>query len=257
MGHERVGTLPRTKQWRELVAQMAEHSAEEPKAEKVARKTLELAQEKLGQIASDQAFAAAFRFLVLFSVSTQAQKDESLARLIQFAGINNENGPLVVGASLKRWVASEAAAGSEYLELATRSATKALAEWFDANNSKQNELFPANNENVKIWRPLAHGGAFSDLSRLFFKEVVRTYLHYLLDRESSGVLKSLRDVSSLNEGLDRYAYETTKIAQSFSAGWYNKYAIGRAPTASDVGDFVRFAIHKLRDELLREERAKS
>ena len=81
MGHERVGTLPRTKQWRDLVAQMAEHSAEEPKADEVARKTLGLAQEKLGQIASDQAFAAAFRFLVLFSVSTQAPKDQSLTRL--------------------------------------------------------------------------------------------------------------------------------------------------------------------------------
>jgi hypothetical protein len=236
---------------------MAEHSAEKPRADEVARKTLSLAQEKLGLIASDQAFTAAFRFLVLFSASTQAPRDESIERAIQYMGTNSEDTPLAVGAALKKWIATEAAAGSEYLLLASRSATRALVEWFDANNIRQQELFPSKNENTQVWRPLSNGAAFSDLSRLFFKEVVRTYLHYLLDRESSGVLRSIEDVSSLHEGLDRYAYETTKIAQSFSAGWYNKYAIGRAPTSAEVGDFVGYAIHKLRDELLREERAKA
>jgi hypothetical protein len=256
MGHERIGNLPRTKQWRELVAQIAEHSSEKPQANDIAKRTLSMAQEKLGLIGSDQAFAAAFRFLVLFSAGTQAQIDESTKRILEYMGTATADTPLAVGTALKKWISTETAAGTEYLELATRSAATALVEWFDANTTRQEELFPDEKPNARVWRSLSTGAAFSDLARLFFKEVVRTSLHYLLDRESSGVLRSIHDVASLNDGLDRYAFETTKITQSYSAGWYNKYAIRRSPNAAEVNEFVRYAIHKLRDELLRETKAK-
>lgn len=255
MGHERIGSLPRSRQWRELVAEIAEYSHEAPKADEIAKRTLSLAQEKLGLIGSDQALAAAFRFLVLFSAGTQAQIDESTKRVLDYMGATTTDAPLAVGTALKKWISTEAAAGAEYLELATRSAATALAEWFDAHDVGQQEIFPSDKPNAKVWQSLSTGAAFSELARLFFKEVVRSSLHYLLDRESSGVLRSIDDAASLNDGLDRYAFETSKITQSFSAGWYNKYAVKRSPSASEVNGFVRHSVHKLRDELLRETKA--
>jgi hypothetical protein len=252
MGHERIGSLPRSKQWRDIVAEIAEHSREKPKANEIAKKTLSLAREKLGLVGSDQALAAAFRFLVLFSASTQAEVDESTKRLLDYMGTATTDAPLAVGTALKRWISTEAVAGSEHVELATRSAATALAEWFDAHDTGQQDLFPSGKPNTNVWQSLSTGAAFSELARLFFKEVVRTSLHYLLDRESSGVLRSIDDATSLSDGLDRYAFETAKITQSFSAGWYNKHAVRRSPTVAEIDGFVRYSVHKLRDELLRE-----
>ena len=52
--------------------------------------------------------------------------------------------------------------------------------------------------------------------------------------------------------VSRHAFETTKIAQSFAAGWYNRHAKTRAPSEDEISGFLAIAFGKLREDLRRE-----
>jgi len=64
MGHERVGTLPKSREWRQLVGQLglAAHSSDVLQA--VADKTLEQVRDRFAGIQRDPGVQAAFGFLV-------------------------------------------------------------------------------------------------------------------------------------------------------------------------------------------------
>jgi hypothetical protein len=52
--------------------------------------------------------------------------------------------------------------------------------------------------------------------------------------------------------VSRYAFETSKITQSFAAGWFNKYVRGNKLSDSNIEKFLRIAFGKIQNELLRE-----
>jgi hypothetical protein len=94
---------------------------------------------------------------------------------------------------------------------------------------------------------------------VFFGKFTERYIKYFLDREASAQLPSIeardRFAVSLERHIDalaRHSFETTKITQSFAAGWYNKHARQSRPDRQAVAAFLSFAMGKLREELLRE-----
>ena len=64
MGHERVGALPHTKRWRDVVGQLAESSGSPEDVAAIANDTLENVRVQLRKIHSDDGVVAAFQFLV-------------------------------------------------------------------------------------------------------------------------------------------------------------------------------------------------
>jgi hypothetical protein len=97
---------------------------------------------------------------------------------------------------------------------------------------------------------------------VFFGKFTERYIKYFLDREASAQLPSIeareRFATSLERHIDalaRHSFETTKITQSFAAGWYNKHARQSRPNQQTVVAFLSFAMGKLREELLRESSA--
>ena len=64
MGHERVGALPHTKRWRDVVEKMAESSGSREDVAAIANATLENVRAQFRKIHSDDGVVAAFQFLV-------------------------------------------------------------------------------------------------------------------------------------------------------------------------------------------------
>ena len=96
-------------------------------------------------------------------------------------------------------------------------------------------------------------------SRLFFSKFTERYLNYFLEREASASMASVSErdrlASQLSEhidGVSKFAFETSRITQSFAAGWFNNYARDRYPSKDESRSFLNVAIGKMREELRRE-----
>ena len=54
------------------------------------------------------------------------------------------------------------------------------------------------------------------------------------------------------DGVSRHAFETSRITQSYAAGWFQKHAKEGMPSEGQIQKFLSFALHKIREELRRE-----
>ena len=52
--------------------------------------------------------------------------------------------------------------------------------------------------------------------------------------------------------ISHHAFETSKIAQSFAAGWYNNHIKNKTPSDREIQAFLSTAFGKIREELQRE-----
>jgi hypothetical protein len=110
-----------------------------------------------------------------------------------------------------------------------------------------------------VWARASTGAGFSEISRLFLARFTERYLRYFLEREASAVIKNVavreRFSAQLHESVElvsKHAFETSKISQSFAAGWFNKHARAETPSNSKLSRFLRVAFSKMREELRRE-----
>ena len=94
----------------------------------------------------------------------------------------------------------------------------------------------------------------------FFSNFTKRYLEYFLEREAAWTLKNIDERKHFKEKLETlvsevsvHAFETAKITESFSAGWYNKNVKDKIPSDRKIQGFVDYAFNKINSELLREE----
>jgi hypothetical protein len=255
MGHERVGALPRTREWRALVQQIADTAEAPETVPTVAAGTLLKVRQRFDGIPADRGFQAAFGFILgLVTHQPPAQTGEDVAPAVD---LTSDPSALRLTAQMCSWVDAHAES-LEYAELAKRAAADVIAFW-TRERSKQADLFGPAEAASRLWAGAHNAGAFSDLCRVFFGKFTERYIKYFLDREASAQLPSVearvRFAASLErhvEAIARHSFETTNIAQSFAAGWYNKHARRARPDRQAVVAFLSFAMGKLREELLRE-----
>ena len=257
MGHERVGTLPKTQRWRNVVAQIADWDESPTQVSDIARSVIQNLRSRFRHIQSDDGVKAAFEFLVALSISSRSQDphQELLALVFDIPSVPT---PLSLAKAVNKWV--ESRSGSlEYSQVARSAAIDAIAIWSEKNKPQQTRLFEFTDRSFDIWRKAGNGIGFCELARTFFAKFTERYLNYFLEREASAVLKTIgqRDefhieVQEHADQISRHAFETAKITQSFAAGWFNKHTIGGMPSEDAIEGFLSIAFGKIREELLRE-----
>src|SRR5215216_2183759 len=108
MGHDRVGTLPRTRRWAqigELLSTSAQSSGNDLPTKEIASLTIQAAKSKLRQAQADPAVNRAFQFLVLLSVASQ--KDDPRTFLSHHGvDVSQHATPLALSIALRSWLAS-------------------------------------------------------------------------------------------------------------------------------------------------------
>lgn len=252
MGHERVGRLPRTRRWVAVVETMKAASEDEAAVFDVAHSTLNNVRDRLKRIERDPGVRAAFRYLIALSHAGQDDREGPAV-----PDLSANPSPARLALSLSEFV--DAARGShEYAELAKQAAGDTIARW-SAPETTQRDLFPDQLTLEQRWRQAGNGSGFSEVAREFFARFTERYLRYFLDREASASLNTLVEreefSSQLTTSVDtvaQHAFETSKITQSFSAGWYNRYATEQVPSDRQISSFLRLAFQKIREELARE-----
>ena len=256
MGHERVGALPHSKRWRDIVAQLESSPVSQPMVAELATATLQNVRAQFRKIHTDDGVIAAFQFLLALAKtgSSHGVPEGSFAPTINFA---ESSSTLKLVAELRSWV--NAQNGSrEYADIASKASADAIALW-SAQQRIEPTLFASDLDSREIWQRADNGAGFCEVSRLFFSKFTERYLNYFLEREASGSMPNIveRDqlASSLREHIDdvsKFAFETSRITQSFAAGWFNNHAREGIPSKGESENFLSVAFGKMREELIRE-----
>lgn len=256
MGHERVGSLPRSIRWRRIVEQIHGSPQSDTIIASISGETLENVRTRLDRIQTDPGVKAAFRFLVALPIcaaSPQMAGDASLS--IDF---KDNPSALRITTFLRQWV--ETRQGSlEYAEIAQRAAADAIVKW-TRRQKVQGDILLGEPSAAEVWGKAASGAGFCEVARLFFANFTERYLNYFLEREASSVLPNIEERERFALGIrnhvnniSKHAFETARITQSFAAGWYNKHARDRLPSEREIEGFLSIAFGKIREELLREQ----
>lgn len=255
MGHERVGNLPNSKRWRAIVDTIADFSSVyRSDASQLADNTLRNVSDRFRRLHKDGGVQAAFGYLLSLSTSS----------LPQGSGVASPNttlednpSPARIAKNLNEWVNLHAMS-REYAEVACRAAADTIAQW-TRTHSKQQQLFDDSSLAKAVWAQTATGRGFCEVARLFFSHFTERYLRYFLEREASAQLPSVEARKRFNESLHRHvddvskhAFETSKITQSFAAGWFNNHALVSRPADRDIEGFLAIAFGKLHEEFERE-----
>lgn len=260
MGHERVGLLPKTQRWRDIVRLMASSDMSEEDISHIAQQTLQNLRSRIRAFPQDEGIKAAFKYLVALSVySRLANPSEGLARL--GIEIPPDPTPLSFTKAGHNYV-NENRVVLEYSQIAQKAAGDTIALWFEKHKDKQSRLIEVSDGSFDVWNKSSDGAGFCELSRIFFAKFTERYLNYFLEREASSVVSSYQDrekfQNNMRSEIDRvslHAFETSKITQSFAAGWFNKHAKIGMPTDRSIEGFLSIAFGKINEELRREGKA--
>ncbi len=255
MGHERIGLLPRTRRWEAIVsdlARLAESGGFD--AAPIARRTLANVRKRYKDIHGDPGVQAAFEYLVVLSTQGLLGPAEDAPPAID---LDSNPSILQLATDMSSWI-DKKAESREYAELAKRAASDAIVQWTRAQ-TKQGSLFGKEHEAKRVWSEAASARGFCEVARLFFAKFTERYLSYFLDREASAEFRTVSDrerfAAALRahvEAVSNHAFETSKITQSFAAGWFNNHARDRRPSSGEIENFLAVAFGKLDEELRRE-----
>ncbi|MCZ2268644.1 MAG: hypothetical protein LC124_07285 [Ignavibacteriales bacterium] len=213
---------------------------------------------RFDEIEKDSAVISSYEFLIM--VSHAFQKPDPVGFLIESGLLKDQTlSPIRIGRALKEYV-SPNIKSSEYAAIAEAAAIDSFNYWFQQNASNETSLFGEGHSNLDFLKKLGTGSGFCELSRLYFAKFTERYLKYFLEREASSQFTTLSErerfnseISSHLDKVSKHAFETSKITQSFAAGWFNKNVKESLPSRKKIESFLNIAFGKMKGELLREE----
>ena len=256
MGHIRLGRLPKTYRWRQVV-QFLHGSPSDVAA--VARATVEAAEGGLRKLPNDPALA--YCFWLLTRISWASRSPDFGAALAELGlEARDDDSALSFTVRVCGHVRSQLAASPRsgpFADLASLAMRRALSETV---GQEGRSFFGSSIEDLQAaFRRHSTPVRFGALAKSFFGDFLARTLRFFIDKELAnnvGPGHALRDVGDSGDftaALDLYARQSARIMEQFAEGWYGKRnweADGRI-SREEAGRFVAVALRKLRMELVR------
>lgn len=254
MGHIRLGTLPRSRKWREVVALIGSDAPLEAIAEAAARAS----ERDLSQAAKDPRFQFVTSLLVRLPLLARAPGFE--AALADLGVAENASGSvtgLLAGLELAIDRKSfETGVSSDAGELAKSALLESLSVQL---RDRLPTLFEPTPQEIRVaLGSFASGDRFAGLARDFFARLTQRSLDYYLSRElanHTGQGARFADDSqrvAFQQALAQHSFEASRIVEEFAGGWYGKTVWHKQALDQPAIDrFTGYAFKKMRQELGR------
>jgi hypothetical protein len=260
MGHSRLGAIPKTKKWAEVVRLVAGVDGSSngvgiaDDVQRIAQQALNAAQAGLRHAVNDEGMA--FTFYMLTQIVLAAREPDWLDRLGTL-GINlSANASLFDLTAEIQAVIDEHTAqrgrSSDISEMAQSAAGQAVGTLSD---ERANTLFGNTGEELRLAiRQLSTRSGFSRLGQVFFGSFLARYLNFFVSRitaelTASGRAPQLGDLSRFNEALQLHCIQSAKIVHDFSGEWYSKTEFREGITLDSTSRFMSVSLRKLQAEL--------
>lgn len=254
MGHTRLGTLPRSKHWREVVELIAAGAD----VSQVAEATVKAAEGAFSFVSNDVGYNHAVWLLT--QIGLAGHSDNPLHHL-RSVGVNvpdNTSLPGIVSA-LSAALDSGSRKGrmSDLGELAHRALVDAVISRLEPK-LKQRSLFNMQSEDSQ--RALSEFRTekeFSQLSREFYSRLTNETMRYFLSRTLATQLgdgqrfATMNQLGQFEDALKVHCREASKIVEQFSGEWFSRhrYEENGSISQKSVQGFASYALKKMTDEL--------
>ena len=253
MGHVRLGVLPRTKAWKEVVGLIAAGAD----VSQVANATINAAEKAFSFVMGDKGYTEAVWLMAQLAIA--ASKDDPYAHL-RSVGISLPDdatlSDVTVGISdaLDR-VVDSSYKRSDLAEISGRALISAVAE---ALQPHLNGLFPNDKDTMRAaLSKLGKQKEFGDLARSFFDRLTNESLQYFLSKTLSTQVGEGMRFATMNQkaqfdhALSMHTREASLIVRDFSSEWFSKhrYEEGGDISRKSSDGFAGYALKKMKDEL--------
>lgn len=254
MGHIRLGTLPRSKKWREVVDLIATDAS----VEQIAEAAADASDKDLTRASRDPRFQFVIDLLVRLPLLARAPgfEDVLVDLGIDRSELNSVTGLL---AGLERVVdrnSFDLRGSSDAGELAKAALLESLSVQM---RDRLPTLFePTPQEIRKALASFASGDSFAGLARDFFARLTYRSLDCYLSRELANHTGEDRRFSTdaqrvaFQQALAQHTFEVSRIVEEYAGGWYGKTVWQKQALDRDAIDkFTAYAFKKMRSEFGR------
>ncbi len=257
MGHIRLGRLPKSQRWQQVVGLLSANGTVGPDPARVAAATARAARTRLGRLESDPVLGYAVWLLARLAAAARRPDFAEAAALL---GLDVRADDSVVGvvaqvADRVRDEVERHPGSGPFGDLAALAQRRALLE---SVGSEGRSLFGGPAEDLeRAFRAHATPARFGAVARRFFGDLLARTLRFYVDRElpllvgpGSG-LADLDRAEAFAADLDRHARQSARVVEQFAADWYSlrDWESGGAIGRDEAQAFVAVALGKLRAEL--------
>jgi hypothetical protein len=251
MGHQLLGTLPRSRRWSAVV-----HLIEDRADVDMVAAAVSLAAEQ-SMIDASQDPTVQHAFYLIAKIPLAARESDFRAALATI-GIAVPEEPMladVVSGMIEATDAcfKETRKKSDYGEIAQISAVEAL---YAVIGRETRDLFGVTPDVTKSTiGGFATVKQFAVLARDFFARLTRHHINYYLSREISSHVGpnrrflSVREHRLFEDALDLHCREATRVIKEYSGEWLSKHNFEGGVDLNKAGRFVSYAAKKIRSEL--------
>lgn len=255
MGHNRLGELPKSQEWREVIALL-----DTPNVDAVALvgAVFAAADRRLQLLRNDDVLNYCFWLLTrIASAARTPGFEEQLAQLgILLA--NDTDAPTFVELVAERIEdrLGDFPPSGHFGDLAQHALRAALA---DTVGQQGGSLFQCSLADLRdAMARHATAARFGELAFRFFAEFLDRSMQTFVDRELAqhiGEARAFTTVANCQEFqrvLHIHARQSARIVEKFAGGWFSKHHYEERGTisAKSTQGFINVALRKLRDELL-------
>ncbi|TDL91375.1 hypothetical protein [Meridianimarinicoccus aquatilis] len=254
MGHIRLGTLPQSKKWRDVVGLIDSGASVDVIAEAAAKAS----ERDLSNASKDPRFQFVASLLVRLPLLARAPGFEDA-----LADLGCGDSALVSVANLLAGLDAaieRQSFGTGHASDAGLLAKSALLESLSVNlRDRLPTLFEPTSQEVRIaLGEFASGDKFAHLARDFFARLTYRSLDYYLSRELANHIGQDRRFASdaqrvaFQQALAQHTFEASRIVQEFAGGWFGKTVWQHQSLDQDaINRFTDYAFKKMRSELGR------
>jgi hypothetical protein len=254
MGHTRLGDLPRTRRWQEVVGLIAIGAG----ADQIANAVIHAAEKSLMQAANDKGLVESFWCLTQL---TAAAREPNFATALRSRGMIVPDNPSLPAIT---------AAVSDAIDKSMRNndgrtdlgeiAQSAVSETINQIvTERTSSLFGSTSEDVqRAFRELGTVARFGDLGRRFFAQFMGKVLASFVSRESANHVgegqrfATLASKASFDDALRTHCRQASVIVEQFAGDWLSKktWQNGNAGISrEEAASFTHVAFSKLVKEL--------
>lgn len=251
MGHIRVGELPKTRRWSQVVALIDD--ADAPVSD-VAAAIVRAAEDAYRAAGVDPGLVESLRSIAVVADASRQEDFAGALRAAGFAIQGDEDAVRLLRVLLRDTELRFGPTGQRtvFTELALSALQDSLSE---SISSQTGSLFLTGLDDAQAaYRTFSTERGFATLAHKFFARLLSRSLRYFTDqaapnRLGSGRLGSEEDLRSFNNAIDRYGREAARIVEEYAGAWYSKRRW--------LGDIDRteglaaVAMRKVADELAR------
>ncbi len=252
MGHTKLGNLPRTRKWQQVVALIGGGAG----TSQVANATISAAERGLRLAAVDKGLLETIWLLMQLPL---AAKSDNFADALRHLGLDVSDSPSLMDliGAFSDAIDSRLANNGGRTDLGEMAQMAACETMSKVIGIRIQSLFGSTPEDVKnAFAKLVINKHFSIFARDFFSRLTTKLLDYFVSRTLSDHVgeglrfRTLAQQGEFTKALETHCYESSKIVEGFAGGWFSKTNWEKGSISKkDVAIFAYVAMKKLVSEL--------